>query len=156
MSALGPTTLGNRHPLLLVEDDDNDVVLIRRAFAKSKIANTLEVVTDGEAAIAYLAGEAPYENRVLPELVLLDLKLPRKSGHEVLEWIRSQPGLLSLPVVVLTSSRESSDLERAYRSGANSYLVKPPEFEALLEMVRTLDFYWMVLNQKPGVGARGA
>lgn len=155
MSVLRSTDLTSRHPILLVEDDDNDVVLIRRGFAKSKLANTLEVVTDGEAAIAYLAGEPPYQGRVLPELVLLDLKLPRKSGHEVLEWIRSQPGLRYLPVVVLTSSREHADLERAYRLGANSYLVKPPDFGALLEMVQTLDVYWMVLNEKPDVGGRG-
>ncbi|HUG38138.1 MAG TPA: response regulator, partial [Candidatus Limnocylindrales bacterium] len=80
------------HPILLVEDDDNDVILLKRAFKKAKLANAIEVVSDGEAAIAYLSGAAPYEGRALPELVLLDLKLPRKSGHEVLEWIRAQPG----------------------------------------------------------------
>lgn len=155
MSALRATALGSRHPILLVEDDDNDVVLLRRAFAKSRLANAIDVVADGEAALAYLAGEAPYEDRVLPELVLLDLKLPRKSGHEVLEWIRSQPGLRYLPVVVLTSSREKTDLERAYGLGANSYLVKPPDFEALIGMVLTLGVYWMVLNEKPDVGGAG-
>lgn len=144
-----------RHPILLVEDDDNDVILLKRAFKKSKLANALEVVSDGEAAIAYLSGAAPYEGRALPELVLLDLKLPRKSGHEVLEWIRAQPGLRFLPVVVLSSSREKSDLERAYDLGANSYLVKPPDFESLIEMVRTLDVYWMVLNEKPDTTGKG-
>lgn len=155
MTAPRSTAFASRHPILLVEDDDNDVVLLRRAFAKSRLANALKVVADGEAALAYLAGEAPYEDRVLPELVLLDLKLPRKSGHEVLEWIRSQPGLRYLPVVVLTSSREKADLERAYALGANSYLVKPPDFEALIEMVQTLDVYWMILNEKPDVAGAG-
>lgn len=138
-----------RHQILLVEDDPNDVLLIRRAFKKAKVLNPVEVVGDGEAAVAYLSGQAPYDHRAAPELVLLDLKLPRKSGHEVLEWIRAQPRLRYLPVVVLTSSRERIDLERAYGLGANSYLVKPPDFESLIEMVRTVDMYWMVLNEQP-------
>lgn len=137
-----------QHPILLVEDDDNDVLLIKRAFRKAKMANPVDVVTDGEAAIAYLSREPPYENRPIPELVLLDLKLPRKTGHEVLQWIREQPRFRYLPVVVLSSSRERIDVERAYALGANSYLVKPPTFEALIEMVQTLDVYWLVLNER--------
>ncbi len=141
-------TASQQHPLLLVEDDDNDVLLIKRAFKKAKMANPVDVVSDGEAAIAYLSRIAPYEDRPIPELVLLDLKLPRKSGHEVLQWIREQPRFRFLPVVVLSSSREREDVERAYALGANSYLVKPPSFEALIEMVQTLDVYWLVLNER--------
>ena len=137
-----------QHPLLLVEDDDNDVLLIKRAFKKAKMANPVDVVSDGDAAIAYLSRQPPYDDRPIPELVLLDLKLPRKSGHEVLQWIREQPRFRFLPVVVLSSSRERADVERAYASGANSYLVKPPSFEALIEMVQTLDVYWLVLNER--------
>ncbi|HUU42111.1 MAG TPA: response regulator [Desulfatiglandales bacterium] len=85
----------------------------------------------------------------MPILVLLDLKLPRKSGHEVLEWIHQQPTLKRLTVVVLTSSQQSSDINKAYDLGANSYLVKPVSFYALVDMVKSLDFYWFILNEKP-------
>ncbi len=140
------------YPILLAEDDSNDVLLIRRAFRKANIANPLHVVRDGEQAVAYLCGQAPYADRErhpLPVLLLLDLKLPRKSGLEVLEWLRQQPGLKRLPVVMLTASRESADVNRAYDLGANSYLVKPVDFDPLLEMVKTLGLYWVVMNQKP-------
>lgn len=140
--------------LLLVEDDPNDVMLFRRAKDKSNLANPLQVVEDGEAAIAYLSGQGTYADRnryPLPALVLLDLKLPRKSGLEVLAWLRQQPGLRRLPVVVLTSSRESLDVGRAYDLGANSYLVKPVAFDSLLEMVKALGLYWLIFNEKPDI-----
>jgi len=142
------------YTILLVEDDSNDVLLIQRAFRKANLANPLQVVRDGEDAIAYLAGQAPYTNREhypLPVLLLLDLKLPRKSGFEVLAWLRQQPGLKRLPVVVLTSSSRTADINQAYELGANSYLVKPVAFDALLDMVRTLNLYWLILNEKPDV-----
>lgn len=141
--------------ILLVEDDPNDVLLVQRAFRKANLANHLQVVGDGEEAVAYLTGQAAYANRKRhpqPMLMLLDLKLPRKSGLEVLAWLQQQPGLKRLPVVVLTSSRESADIDRAYDLGANSYLVKPVAFEALLDMVKTLDLYWLILNEKPQIG----
>lgn len=141
----------NGHAILLVEDDHNDVLLIKRAFQKVNIANPIIVVNDGEQAISYLAGREPYVERALPMLVLLDLKLPRKSGHEVLEWLRQQPNLKRLPVVVLTASSESSDVNRAYDLGANSYLVKPVTFDALVEMVKTLNLYWLILNKRADV-----
>src|SRR5581483_1794343 len=103
----------------------------RRAFAKANVPNPLIIVGDGDAAIAYLAGVDGYADRTrfpLPALVLLDLKLPRRSGLEVLEWIRKQPGVRRIPVVVLTSSRQRPDVDCAYDLGANSYLVKPVEF----------------------------
>lgn len=141
-------------PILLVEDDANDALLIQRAFRKANLANPVVRVEDGEAAVAYLGAQAPYADRAahpLPALVLLDLNLPRRSGLEVLEWLRGQPGLRRIPVVVLTSSRESRDVNRAYDLGANSYLLKPVAAEALFEMVQTLKLYWLLLNQHPEV-----
>jgi len=141
--------------ILLVEDDPNDVILIERAFENAKIANPIHVVEDGEKAVSYLesfSSQGERKGQSIPMLVLLDLKLPRKSGLEVLEWLREQPHLRRLPVVVLTSSRESSDINRAYDIGANSYLVKPGTFENLMEMVESLNMYWMILNQPPDVG----
>ncbi|MGD8979559.1 MAG: response regulator [candidate division WOR-3 bacterium] len=141
----------DNYAILLVEDDHNDVLLVKRAFQKVNIANPIIVVNDGEQAVSYLAGREPYVDRAVPMLVLLDLKLPRKSGHEVLEWLRQQPNLKRLPVVVLTASSESSDVNRAYDLGANSYLVKPVTFDALVEMVKTLNLYWLILNKRADV-----
>lgn len=144
-----------RYLILLVEDDPNDIILIKRAFEKANITNPLQVVENGEEAISHLAGKGRYADRVkypLPMLLLLDLKLPRKSGHEVLEWLSRQPMLKRLTVVVLTSSQQSSDINKAYDLGANSYLVKPVTFDALVEMVKGLNFYWIILNEKPIIG----
>ncbi|MBW4488764.1 MAG: response regulator [Trichocoleus desertorum ATA4-8-CV12] len=138
--------------VLLVEDDPNDVLLIQRAFTKANLQVPMQVVDNGEAAVLYLAGAGDYSDRdqhPLPILILLDLKLPCRSGHEVLAWLRQQPSLRRLPVVVLTSSQEMGDINRAYDLGANSYLVKPVAFNALTEIVKTLDLYWMSLNQAP-------
>ena len=138
--------------ILLVEDDPNDVLLIRRALRNAMIANPLREVAVGDEAIAYLSGVDGYGDRdahPLPALVLLDLKLPRRDGFEVLRWIRAQPGLRRLPVVVLTSSRETADVNRAYDEGANSYLVKPVAFDALLELVRRVDEFWLYLSETP-------
>ena len=143
-----------RYTILLVEDDPNDIILIKRAFSKASVVNPIQVVEDGQEAIAYLTGEGEYSNREkypLPILMLLDLKLPRKSGHEVLEWLRSQPGLRRLTVVVLTASQQINDINRAYDLGANSYLVKPVTFDGLMDMVKTINFYWLILNEKPEV-----
>ena len=138
--------------VLLVEDNPDDVALIQRAFRKANIANPLRVVTDGEEAVAYLAGRGEYAERArhpLPVLVLLDLKLPKRSGYEVLAWLRRQEGLRRLPVAVLTSSRQAADVNRAYDLGANAYLQKPVGFEALHELLRTLNLFWLILNEKP-------
>jgi len=138
--------------ILLAEDDPNDVLLIQRAFQRNHVANPVQVVRDGEEALAYLSGQAPFADRELhplPVLMLMDLKMPRKSGLEVLEWVRQQPGLKRLPIIVLTSSNQSPDINRAYELGANSYLVKPAGFDSLLELVKSLDMYWLVLNEKP-------
>jgi len=139
-------------PILLVEDSPDDALLIQRAFRKANLANPVQLVRDGEEAVAYLSGATPYEDRgrfPLPVFMLLDLKLPRRSGLEVLAWLRQEPAVRRLPVVVLTSSRESVDVNRAYDLGVNSYLTKPVGFEALIEMVKNVNLYWLVLNEKP-------
>ena len=140
--------------VLLVEDNPDDVLLIQRAFRKARLTHPLHQVGDGEEAINYLDGRGIYANRQqypLPGLLLLDLKLPRKSGMEVLAWLKMQPGLSQLPVVVFTSSREDTDIQRAYELGANSYLVKPVSFDDLLEMVQTLGLYWLQFNERPDI-----
>ncbi len=142
--------------ILIVEDEPVNVLMIRRALAKARVANPVQVVEDGDAAVAYLSGAGDYADREqfpLPMLILLDLKLPRRSGLEVLDWRRQQPGLRRIPVVVLTSSRETDDVRRAYDTGANSYLVKPVQFDALLEMVKSLGTYWLILNEPPSIEA---
>jgi CheY-like chemotaxis protein len=138
--------------ILLAEDDPNDVLLIQRAFQRTHLANPVQVVRDGEEALAYLSGQGAFadrESHPLPVLMLMDLKMPRKTGLEVLAWLRQQPGLKRLPVIVLTSSNQSPDINRAYELGANSYLVKPAGFDSLLELVKNLDMYWLILNEKP-------
>lgn len=145
--------MNNRfYNILLVEDDENDVFLIQRAFRLLKLPHLLQVVDNGEAAIAYLESQEPYTDSVrypFPDLILLDLKLPRRSGLEVLEWIRQQSNLRCLPVIILTASKETPDINQAYDLGANSYLVKPIDFNHFLEMVRTFESYWMTFNEKP-------
>ena len=138
--------------ILLVEDNPDDQLLIRRAFTKANLPNPIRVVGDGDTAIAYLGGEGEYADRSthsLPALVLLDIKLPRRSGLEVLAWMSEQTRLARIPVVMLTSSRESEDINRAYDLGANSYLVKPVDFEGLMAMVKQLGVYWTIMNEAP-------
>lgn len=138
--------------ILLVEDDPDDIVLIQRALSTANLVNPLRIVRDGDEAIAYLSGEGDFADRArypLPSLLLLDLKLPGKSGLEVLEWVRQSPVHKLLPVVILTSSAQSQDMNRAYALGVNSYLVKPVGFEGLLEMVKGIGMYWMILNKGP-------
>ena len=140
--------------ILLVEDQEEDILLIRRAFKKANFINTLQVVRDGEEAIAYLNGSGKYRNRdeyPLPALVLLDLKLPRLDGLEVLKWIRGQPGLSTLRVVVLTASQRIQDVNAAYQMGANSFLVKPVEFDNFVSVVNALQGYWLWLDKAPEI-----
>jgi CheY-like chemotaxis protein len=140
--------------ILLVDDDDDDVLLTRRAFEKMRLANPLYTAKNGEEAIAYLAGEGEFADRgkhPLPVLILLDIKMPRKSGHEVLEWLKAQPKLRRIPVVMLTSSKDPADVNRAYDLGVNSYVVKPLSFDGLNEIARTLSLYWVVVNERPEV-----
>jgi CheY-like chemotaxis protein len=140
--------------ILLVEDNPTDVLLIQRAFRKANLSVPLQVVGDGEVAVQYLSGQEPYGDRSfypLPVLILLDLKLPRKSGTEVLAWLQQQPVLKRLPVVVLTSSKEYADINNVYDLGANAYMVKPVAFDNLVDIVKTLNMHWLIFNEKPQV-----
>src|SRR5579864_3774700 len=137
---------------LLVEDDEDQVNLVRRAFRKANIVNPLQVVRSGQEAMVYLEGAGPYSNRdefPLPKLVLLDLKMPGIDGFDVLRWIRRQPGLSSLRVVVLTASNETRDVNLAYELGANSFLVKPVDFGDFVQLTQALQGYWIWLNTNP-------
>ena len=136
--------------ILLVDDNEDDVFLMERAVQAAGIKNPTFVVGDGNEAINYLSGLGKYGDRgqfPLPAVVFLDLKLPFKSGHEVLEWIRKQPQFATLVVVVLTSSNEPSDIRRCYASGANSYLVKPPTPEQLVDLAKSFRWYWLEYNR---------
>jgi CheY-like chemotaxis protein len=138
--------------ILLAEDNPDDVLLIQRAFHKAGVVSPLHVVPNGEEAVAYLSGQGACADRgshPLPALLLLDLKMPLRTGFEVLEWLASRPALRHLRVVVLTTSKHRSDVERAYALGAHSYLVKPVDFDSLRRMIETLNLFWMVLNEKP-------
>jgi CheY-like chemotaxis protein len=140
--------------ILLVEDDSNDILFIERAFRRSKLENPVQVVRDGDEAVAYLSGEGKYADRnvyPLPGMILLDLKLPRRSGLEVLTWLRQQPVIKRIPVVILTSSKENIDVNRAYDIGVNSYLLKPVDYNALNEMIETLNSFWLKLNCYPSI-----
>lgn len=138
-----------RH-ILLVEDNPNDVELTLRAFAKNRIANVIDVVGDGAAALEYLAATGTYAHRrdePLPSVVLLDIKLPKIDGLEVLRRVRAEPRIRRTPVVLLTSSSEEQDKLAGYDLGANSYIRKPVDFTRFLEAVRELGVYWLVLNE---------
>ena len=138
--------------ILLADDDENDVLLLQRAFKKAGLRDWLRVVTDGEQAINYLSGHGPFADREkypLPFLLLLDLKMPGTDGFEVLRWARNEPDLKRLLIVVLTSSNLQSDVDRAYELGANSYLVKPVEFDEMVHMVQRFQAYWAEINRTP-------
>ena len=138
--------------ILLAEDDPNDVLLIERAFQKAGLHNALKVVNDGDQAINYLKGADGYSNRQrfpLPFLLLLDLKMPGTDGFEVLQWVRNEPDLKRLLVVVLTSSHLQADVDRAYELGANSYLVKPVGFDEMVHLVQRFEAYWSEINRTP-------
>jgi CheY-like chemotaxis protein len=142
------------NPILLVEDDENDVFFLRHAFEIAGITTPLQVSGDGQQAIDYLSGSGSYADREtypLPCLVLLDLKLPIRMGHDVLRWIRNQPQLETLLVIVLTSSADPRDIDECYRLGARSFLVKPLSVDRRLEMAKAIKAYWLQLNQFPTV-----
>ena len=132
--------------ILIAEDQEDDILLIRRSLEKAGVRNPIHVVRNGEETIAYLKGEAKSaiqdECRV-PSLLLLDLKMPRMDGFEVLRWIRQQPGLKALRIIVLTSSEDIRDVNLAYELGANSYMVKPMDFDQSVEICKFLKDYWL-------------
>lgn len=143
---------GTTKRVLIAEDDPSDIFLLQRAFAAARVPATLHFVRDGQEAIDYLGGEATFADRSaypLPDLILLDLKMPRLNGFDVLEWLRKQPGLRRLLVTILTSSNQARDIDRAYDLGANSYLLKPHGTNELSDLVSRLQRYWLELNQCP-------
>jgi CheY-like chemotaxis protein len=137
----------NNRPILLVEDNSDDESLTLRAFKKNNITNEVIVVRDGTEALGFLYGNG----NVLPAMVLLDLKLPKVSGLEVLRRVRAEPRTRLLPVIILTTSKEQQDLINSYQLGANSYICKPVDFAQFTEAVRQLGLYWLVLNEPPPV-----
>lgn len=141
-----------RPAVLLVEDDPDDAFLLEDACKRLGHEGMLRVARDGEEAMAYLLGQGEHADRLrspLPRVVLLDMKLPRMTGLEVLEWRREQPAMLRIPVIVLTASQSDSDIARAYELGANSYLVKPVDSPSQLAMVKAVCEYWVDLNRTP-------
>jgi two-component system response regulator len=139
--------------ILLVEDNPQDVELALRALRQAKIANHIHVARDGAEAIEILFGNASHGPEVAPKVVLLDLKLPKIDGLEVLKRVKSDPRTKLIPVVVLTSSREQNDIVESYRLGVNSYIVKPVDFDRFAEAVQRAGMYWLLINQPPQVDA---
>ena len=140
--------------ILLVEDNPNDVELALHALKKNNIANRIEVVRDGAEALDFIFCTGAYASRSMnnaPKVILLDLKLPKVDGLEVLRQIKADPRTRAIPVVVLTSSREDRDIVESYNLGVNSYIVKPVDFEQFNESVRQLGMYWLLLNQPPAI-----
>jgi two-component system response regulator len=140
--------------ILLVEDNPQDLELALRALAKGRLTNHIEVARDGAEALEFIFCEGAHAGRKLgngPKVVLLDLKLPKLDGLEVLKRIKSDERTKSIPVVMLTSSREQSDLVESYRLGVNSYIVKPVNFEGFAQAVQNLGMYWLLLNQSPNL-----
>jgi len=137
----------NDRPILLVEDNPMDVDLTLRAFKRRRVTNTIHVARDGEEALAWLARWEAGEP--WPVVILLDLKLPKVDGLEVLRRIKQHPTLCVIPVVVLTTSEESADVQGAYRLGVNSYIEKPVSFNKFIEVAEQIELYWCVLNERP-------
>jgi CheY-like chemotaxis protein len=140
----------NSQTILLVEDNEDDAFFMQQALKDAEIVNPLQIVEDGQQAIDYLAGMGRFADRQkypLPMVVFLDLKLPIKSGHQVLEWIRAQPEFEKLIVIVLTSSNEPVDLNRSYHLGANSFVVKPPTPAQLLDLAGAFKLWWLKHNR---------
>jgi len=145
--------------VLLVEDDLNDIFLVKRAFKKARLQNPLNVVTDGQEAIHYLRGLGKYADREtypLPTLIVMDIKMPRKTGFEVLEWVKGQGRpLRRIPIVIVSSSDNPSDINQAYELGANAYMVKPMDFRAVEHLFQSITQYWGLECAKPELEAAG-
>lgn len=135
--------------ILLVEDNPGDVRLTIEALKAGKIRNKVNVVTDGEQAVDYLKGRVGFENRVLPDLILLDLNLPKLSGREVLEIVKKDMDLKHIPVVILTTSNAAEDILKSYQNYANSYITKPVNFDQFSEVIKKLEDFWFTVVQIP-------
>jgi CheY-like chemotaxis protein len=141
-----------RFTVLLVEDDLNDIFLVKRAFKLARLQNPLQVVTDGQEAINYLRGAGKYADRdlhPLPKLIVMDIKMPRKTGFDVLEWVKSNGPLRRIPIVIVSSSDRAQDVNRAYELGANAYMVKPVDFRAVEHLFQSITHYWGLECAKP-------
>jgi CheY-like chemotaxis protein len=135
----------SHYTILLVEDEDNDATLVQMAFKRNKIENPVQWARDGLEAVAYLNGEGVYADRTrypFPEVLILDLKMPRMNGLELLAWIREHPEFRVIPTIIMTSSRHDPDIEKAYTLGANTYMLKPSAFEELARLVKLAHDYW--------------
>lgn len=135
--------------ILYIDDDENDIFLVRSAFRRAGVTTPMQIATDGEMAIDYLSGAGPFADRLLhplPALVLLDMKIHKKDGLEVLEWIRSQPAFKALVIILFTSSPNASEIERAYELGANSCIIKPSDIHQLAELARRFKAWWLECN----------
>ncbi len=142
----------NEVEILIVEDNPNDAEMALRAMKKNNLANSIKVVGDGEEALDFIFARGDYAERkgeAYPKIILLDLKLPKVDGLEVLREIKGAPKTKQIPVIVLTSSREESDLVESCRLGVNSYIVKPVDFDKFVEAVRDVGLYWLLLNEQP-------
>ena len=142
--------------LLLVEDDENDVLFLQRAFKHAGIENPLDVVRDGQQAIDYLSATGPYADRArrpFPCLIILDLKLPQRTGMELLKWMRTQPELQCVPVIVHSGSSQQSDVDKLYRLGANAFVVKPASMEERIELAKHIKGFWLHFNEPPSACA---
>lgn len=138
--------------VLLVEDDLNDIFLVKRAFRMARIQNPLQVATDGEEAINYLRGDGKYADRQtfpLPKLIVMDIKMPRRTGFEVLEWVKKDGLLRRIPIVIVSSSEDPEDINRAYELGANAYMIKPVDYKAVEHLFHTITHYWGLECAKP-------
>jgi len=147
---MSPPQLLNAIDVLLVDDDPGDTLMIREAFEHNKVKNALECVADGVQAMQYLRREGEYANAPRPDLILLDLNLPRMDGREVLAEIKSDPQLVTIPVVVLTTSHAEEDVLRSYQLHANAYVTKPVDFERFIEVVRQIDEFFVTVVKLPG------
>ncbi len=135
--------------ILLVEDNDDDVLITKRALKKGQIGNQLFVVNDGEEAIKFLKNKGKFKLNIKPGLILLDLNMPKLDGFGVLKEIKKDPDLKSIPVVVLTTSKRDADIARAYNLGCNSYILKPVDFENFIKTIVQIQKYWLVLSKIP-------
>ena len=135
------------YTMLVVEDEENDAMLLKMAFKKNGIPNPIQWVKDGLEGIAYLNGEGPYADRAqypFPEVLILDLKMPRMGGLELLEWIRDHPDFRVIPTIIMSSSRLDLDIKKAYELGANTYIVKPSSFDDLIRFAKSVHEYWTI------------